>query len=166
VLGAIRVENGCMVVSSFDAIKESVTLEPAPAENVDWQKLLDAEIGPNKDTISVSALAGRKDVANFVVGQFDRLTNASPCTSHESEPLRVVIVLSHGLQLPDGSRKTKMEACGCKLFYLRQTDTLIDSDDLKGMLSSLSPQVLDFSNPEQFRQRLADLIRAIEKIGQ
>jgi hypothetical protein len=164
VLTSLEPQDGCVLVSAFDAIKAITTFAPQPAEKVDWLKIRDAELGPTKDTISVSALGARKDLAQFVQKQFDELVHAPDCAETQ-KPLHIVIVLSHGLQLPDGSHKVRLGSCGCSVFYLRQTDTAMNFDDLKGMLSPLSPRQLDFSTPEQFRSKLSDLMREIEKLA-
>lgn len=165
VLTSLEPQNGCLLVSAFDAIKETATIPPEAAGKVDWLKVRDAELGPEKDTISVTALGARKDLAQFVQKQFDELVHSPSCTA-ASEPVHIVVVLSHGLQLPEGNHKVRLESCGCSVLYLRQTDTAMNFDDLKGILSPLSPRELDFSTPEQFRSKLSDVIRDIEKLAQ
>lgn len=161
ILSAMKIDNGCMLVSAFDGIKEQVVLQPTPPENVDWNKLRDEELGPDKDTISVAALEGRKEAPAFAQKQFYVLTNSPSCYHGEDNPIRIVVVLSRGLQFPDGSHKVKVDSCDCRLLYLRLAETAMVIDDLSGMLSPLGPKVFEFNDPDHFRRKLADLIKEI-----
>src|SRR5437588_6941812 len=116
----MKPDDGCVLVSAFDALKDQVVLKPTPAENVDWQKVHDVETGPDKDTISVTALEGRKDLPQFIEKQFSALMTTPSCYKGASKPTRIVLVLTHGLQFPEGSHKIKIDKCDCKVFYLRQ----------------------------------------------
>lgn len=162
VLASMKPTDGCMLVSAFNATKREVVLKPAPAENVDWDRIHDQQVGPDKDTISVAALEERKDVPQFVQTQFHALMKTPSCYEGHGKPLRVVVVLTHGLQFPDGSHKTKAESCDCKVFYLRQAETAMMIDDLKNIFSDLNPKVFEYSDPDQFRHKLADLIKEID----
>jgi hypothetical protein len=74
--------------------------------------------------------------------------------------------MSHGLEFPDGSQKVKAEACDCTLFYMRQSESFMGSDDLKQMITPLSPKVLSFDDPIQLRKKLADLLTELRKLSQ
>jgi len=160
-------KNGCLRVSAFDAIKKRVELEPTGNDGLDWTALRNKVLGPDRDTISINALQTRRDTPKFVRDQFDKLVNHTACAAAKTEKLiHVIVVLSHGLEFPDGSQRVRLEDCGCTLIYLRQSDTRVSSDQLKGMLSPLSPKVLEFHDPLQFRQKLADLLNEIQRIAQ
>lgn len=165
VLAGIEPTNGCVRMSAFDASTKRILLEPTLAKDVDWVAVRDKVLGPEHDTISVNALQTKRDTPRFVRDNFDRLVNQDACphVANATKPLRIVAVLSHGLDFPDRSEKVKMESCGCLVIYLRQSDTAYEADDLKGMLAPLSPKVLDFHDPAHFRQKLADFISEIQK---
>jgi hypothetical protein len=163
ILGSLRPQAGCLRVSSLDVFKKQL-FEPTLADQLDWRKLYAQQVESTKNTISVNALESRKDLPKYFVEAFDSFTKDAHCDSGSIE--HIVVVLSHGLHFPENSQKVKLEDCACKVFYLRQNDTAMDSDDLKRMLSPLSPQELEFHDPMQFRKRLADLIEHIEKLTQ
>lgn len=167
VLSDIALSGGCVRISAFDAIKRRVELEPTLRESLDWPALREKVLGPDRETISINALESRKDLPKFILQQFAKLVSQPPCEPEGSaKPLHVIVLLSHGLSFPDGSQKVKAEDCDCTFFYLRQSDVFVAGDDLKQMMSPLSPRVLGFDDPNQFRKKLADLLHDLEGIAQ
>ncbi len=165
VLSSLQPQLGCTRVSALDAFKERIVVPPSAASDVDWVKIKEQMLGASKSTIDVKALGDKKDEPKFLLRGLEALTADAPCGAITAKPLHIVIVLSHGLHYRDGSEKVHAEACDCKVFYLRQSDTVAESDDLRGTLSTLSPKLLDFHDPDGFRQKLADLLRQIEELA-
>ena len=167
VLSDIALSKGCVRISAFDAIKRRIELDPTPEKSMDWEALRQKLLGPDRSTISINALENRKDVPKFIVQQFEKLVAQPPCESATAgKPVHVIVFLSHGLPFPDGSQKVKAEDCSCTVFYLRQSDVFIVGDDLKQLLSPLSPRILTFDDPGQFRKKLADLLNTLQMLAQ
>ena len=167
VLSDLAPSTGCVRISAFDAIKKRVELEPTLRESMDWPALREKVLGPDLETISINALAGRKDVPRFILQQFAKLVTQPACKpAGTAKPLHVIVLLSHGLSFPDGSQKIKAEDCGCTFFYLRQQDVFVVGDDLKSMMSPLTPRILGFDDPNQFRRKLADLLHDLQNLAQ
>ena len=162
VLGALHPEHGCARFSSVDVLKKQ-DFGPVPTSLLDWHSVFDHELGAGKDTISVSALENRTDLAKYFLSSFKDMTQDAHCAPNAE---RVVVLLSHGLHLPDGQQKVQADICGCKIYYLRLNDTAMGSDDLKSMLSPLAPKIMDFHDPTQLRKRIAELIEQIQSAAQ
>lgn len=164
VLSSMQPRQGCTRVAALDAFKERIILAPSDAQAVDWVKIKKNILGASKNTIDVKALADKKDEPKFFLRELQVLTADAPCGSADNR-LHVVIILSHGLHFREGSEKVHAEPCDCKVFYLRQSDTITESDDLRGTLSTLSLALLDFHDPEGFRNKLAGLVKQIEELA-
>ena len=166
VLSALTPEAGCTRVSALDAFKERTLFPPTAAKDLDWIKFKERMLGADKETIDVKALGDTKDEPKFFLRGLEALTGDAHCPTVSLRPLHVLIILSHGLHFRDGSEKPMLEACDCTVYYLRQSDTIADSDDLPNTLAPLSPRMLDYHDPNGFRQRLADLVKQIETLAQ
>jgi hypothetical protein len=87
------------------------------------------------------------------------------CAAESAKPVHVIAILAHGVEIGAGHSKTKIEQrCDCEVFYLKQDDNHLSGvDDLKGMLSPLSPKVLEYRHPLEFRRKLGELVQAVGK---
>jgi hypothetical protein len=115
--------------------------------------------------VSVSDLKGRRDAARFFEQELEHTVIQPPsCKLPSQNSLQVIALLSRGTSFPSGSDKPRLQPdCNCKVFYLQQSDTQSGAD-LRNLLKPLSPVVLEFGTPEDFRQKLLELIRTIERL--
>jgi hypothetical protein len=166
VLSQMHFENGCTRVTSIDMLKKRVIV-PTTKDAVDWQSVRQTVLGPNRNLVSVADLGGRHEVPGFFAEQLEKaMATESRCAAESAKPVHAIAILSHGVEVGAGhSNKTKIEQrCDCEVFYLKQDDNHLSGvDDLKGMLSPLSPKVLEFRHPLEFRRKLGNLVQAVEK---
>ncbi|MCU1311419.1 MAG: hypothetical protein JWO20_2544 [Candidatus Angelobacter sp.] len=163
VLSQMHFEKGCTRVTAVDVLNRSVIV-PTTVDAVNWQHVRKNVLGPDHNLVSVSALGGKDQVPGFVSEQLEKVMAAEPsCAAESGKPVHVIAVLTHGVEI-EARSKTKVEQrCNCEVFYLKQDDNHLGVDDLKKMVSPLSPRVLEFRNPLEFRRKLADLLQEMEK---
>jgi hypothetical protein len=163
VLSQMRFEKGCTRVTAVDFLKRSIIV-PTTAAAVDWQNVRRDVLGPEHNLVSVSALAGKDQVPGFVSEQLSKVMAPEPgCVAESGKPVHVIAVLTHGVEIEARSKKKVEQRCDCKVLYLKQDDNHVGVDDLKKMVSPLSPKVLEFRSPLEFRRKLADLVQEVEK---
>ncbi|MCU1307250.1 MAG: hypothetical protein JWN45_1945, partial [Acidobacteriaceae bacterium] len=165
VLSQMHFEKGCTRVTVMDVLKKSIIV-PTTADAVDWQNIRKDVLGPEHNLVSVSALGGRNEVPSFVTEQLEKVMAAEPrCAAESGTPVHIIAVLTHGVEIGASHSKTKVEQrCDCQVFYLKQGDDYHrGEDDLKKILSPLSPKVLGFTYPLEFRHKLGDLVHEMEK---
>jgi hypothetical protein len=164
VLSQIHSEKGCTRITVMDVLKRSIIV-PTTADEVDWQNVRKDVLGPEHNLVSVSALGGRNEVPGFVAEQLEKIMAADPrCAAESGRPVHVVAVLTHGVEIGAGHSKAKVEQrCDCQFFYLKQDDYHRGEDDLRKILSPLSPKAVKFADPLEFRHKLGDLVQEMEK---
>jgi hypothetical protein len=156
---------GCTRITALDVLRLRTLLPPTPVGDVDWQELGKENTIPHKLVVTLANLEDRKQAGFFFQKQI-RQTMATPPPCSSPNPLRVIAVISHGINFPSGSQKPKIEPrCDCKVFYFHKSDQEIgDVDDLKKMLQTLSPRVLDFANPGAFREKVVEFVELVKKV--
>ena len=89
------------------------------------------------------------------------------CNASATHTVRVVALFSHGAHFPDGAMRVRIQSkCDCKVFYMREHEDVMDLfDDLHRMLAPLSVRRLEFSDPGQFRRKVASFIRTLQELG-
>jgi hypothetical protein len=165
VISQMHFEKGCTRVTAMDVLKRRIIV-PTTAEEVNWQNVRKNVLGPDHNLVSVSDLGGKHEVPSFFAMELENVMKTEPqCAAESAKPVHVIAILAHGVEIGAGHSKTKVEkSCDCEVIYLKQDDNHGNSvDDLKGMLSPLSPKILEFRRPLEFRRKLADLVQAVEK---
>jgi hypothetical protein len=166
-LARMDFQPGCGRVTALDVLRLRTLLPPTPATEVDWRQLGQENSTPDKVVVSVASLSGRKEAGPFFKEQMGQAMEHPPeCNLNSSNPLHVIAILSHGIHFPSGSKKVKMEpGCNCRIFYFYETNHEINGpDELGKMLAPLSARVLEFENPEKFRERVFEFAEAVKKI--
>lgn len=164
VLSAIDLAQGCFQVTALDIIRRRTILPPTSANDVEWEKVRDQIMSPDKTMVSVADLRGRQQVGKFFLAEMERrMTQPPSCKLNSPAPLHIIAILSRGVSFPSGSEQPKIEgACNCKVIYLQKSDSFHGSDNLKNMLKPLSPKLLQFDGPEDFRRKLVEFTQAIQ----
>jgi hypothetical protein len=166
-LAAIDLQPGCTQVSALDALRRRTVLPPTVANQVDWLNLRNEILAPDKATVSVADLKGKRETARFFAEQVEqRMAQPPGCKLSSANPLHVIAVLSRGINFPSGSEKPRIPpGCNCRVFYLQETGRFIGGgDDLKGMLKPLAPTLLQFSDPESFREKLFEFTQTVARL--
>jgi hypothetical protein len=166
-LANLDFQPGCTRVSVIDALRLRTLLPPTPVGEVDWRQLGNENSVPDKVVVSVTSLEGRKKADVFFEEQVRELMAQPPsCKLNSGEPLHVIAILSHGIHFPSGSRKPRIGAgCShCRVFYFYKSgEDITGGDDLKKMLEPLAPSILEFGDPEKFRERVLQFTEAVKK---
>ncbi|HZR28349.1 MAG TPA: hypothetical protein VFA71_06180 [Terriglobales bacterium] len=162
-LSGLDLKGGCMRIAVLDVPQHRMLLPFTAAREVDWDKMEDEIVSPKQATVSVATLQDGREAGRFFQEQIAQATTQSTsCKLGSPEALHVVAILSRGQRFTSGRKREKLSPeCNCKVFYLRQTAYSSPRDDLKGMLKPLSPKVLQFNNPQQFREKLLEFTRAL-----
>ncbi len=164
VLSAIDLKQGCIQVTALDVLRRRTILPPTSASNVDWDKIRDEIRAPDKAMISVADLKGRQRAGKFFQEEVEKRMTQPPCKLDSAEPLHMIAILSRGVSFPSGSNQPKIESgCNCKVIYLQKTDGFHGADNLKNMLKPLSPKLLQFGDPEDFRRKLFEFTQTIKR---
>jgi len=166
-LAAIELQQGCTQVTALDALRRRTILPPTVANQVDWQNLRHEILSPDKAMVSVADLKGKRETARFFAEQVaQRMAQPPACKLGSANPLHVIAILSRGINFPSGSEKPRIApGCDCRVFYLQETGRFIGGgDDLKNMLKALSPTLLQFSDPEDFRGKLFEFTQAVARL--
>ncbi|HTC95455.1 MAG TPA: hypothetical protein VK699_18560 [Terriglobales bacterium] len=166
-LAAIDLQPGCTQVSALDALRRRTVLPPTVANQVDWLNLRHAILSPDKAMVSVADLKGKRETARFFAEQVEqRMAQPPACKLSSANPLHVVAIVSRGINFPSGSEKPRIPpGCNCKFFYLQETGRFIGGgDDLKSMLKPLSPTLLQFSDPENFREKFLEFTQTVARL--
>jgi hypothetical protein len=114
--------------------------------------------------VSVADIQGGHQSPSFFEEQLEVImSDGSRCATETKLPIHVIAVLTRGVHFAEGSHRPKIQPkCDCKIFYIRQLDNgEIDSDELKGMFSKVSPRVLEYKSPAQFRKKLAEFVEMV-----
>jgi len=164
VISQMHFEKGCTRVTAMDVLRRRIIV-PTTAEEVNWQNVRKNVLGPEHNLVSVSDLGGKHEVAGFFAEELETVMKAEPrCATESAKPVHVIAILAHGVEIGAGHSKTKVEkSCDCEVIYLKQDDNHGNIDDLKGMLSPLSPKILEYKRPSEFRRKLGELVQAVEK---
>jgi hypothetical protein len=164
VLGAIDLKQGCIQVTALDVLRRRTILPPTTAGEVNWQKIRNEIMSPDKAMVSIADLKGRQQAGKFFQEEVERhMTQPPVCKLNSAAPLHMIAILSRGVNFPSGSVQPKIEpGCNCKVVYLQKTDSLHGSDNLRNMLKPLSPKLLQFGSPEDFRRKLIEFTQAIK----
>ena len=163
VLSQLDLREGCVRVTVLDTLKQISIFQSKAGKQVDWPRLRDRILTPDRVTVSVKQLTSIKDAPKFFAQQMQQLLASTPQCSAGTPPSHVVAVVSHGIGFASGSAKPKIEtSCDCPVYYFHQTDVQVDGDGLKGILSPLHPKRLDFKDPMQFRRTLADFVQDLQ----
>jgi hypothetical protein len=168
VLSDIDIKNGCTRVTVFNALNRRTLMTAQPSVSANWLKTWDDVLNKNLNLISVDELAGRIEAARFFSDQVEKLMSQPPsCNASTSHPLRVLALFSRGAHFPEGTMRVRIQPrCDCKVFYLREHEDVYDLfDDLQRMLAPLSVTRLEFSDPLQFRRRVARFVKTIQELG-
>src|SRR5437879_2260488 len=118
--------------------------------------------------ISVADIQGGHHAPSFFEEQLEQIMSDNPqCGADPKSTVHLIAILTRGVHFAEGSPRPKVQPkCNCKVFYLRQSDNCeIDSDELKGMLSQLSPKVMEYKNPEQFRKKLSEFAETVQRMA-
>jgi hypothetical protein len=164
-LSQIDLKKGCVQVVAFDILRQRTVLPLTSAAQVEWDKIRGEILSPDRAMVSVADLKGRRDAGRFFEQELERTVTQPPsCKLASQNSLQVIALLSRGTSFPSGSDKPRLRpGCNCKIFYLQQTDEQSGAG-LRNLLKPLSPVVLEFDTPQDFRQKLLELIRAIERL--
>jgi hypothetical protein len=168
VLSAIDLKDGCVQVTALDILRRRVIVPFTAASDVDWEKIRrDEVLGSSGAMVSVSDLRDKKKSGTFFADTVEqRMQQSSECNLQSATPLRLIVVLTRGVHLPDGSPKPKIPLeRDCKVVYLQQLSQWTSGDDLKNMLAPLAPLVLKFNDPREFRKKLLELAQHLEKLS-
>ena len=168
VLSDIDLKNGCSRVTVFNALSRRTVMTAQPALSADWLKTWDDVMHTNLDLVSVDELAGSVESAKFFSNQVENLMSQPPdCNAKNVHPLRVLALFSHGAHFPSGTMRVKIQSnCDCKVFYMREHEDVMDLfDDLHRMLAPLSVRRLEFSDPKQYRHKVADFMKTLQELG-
>jgi hypothetical protein len=164
VLSAIKPVDGCVSITVLDPLKRKLVFRATPLESLDWESARQKLLIKDGDLMNVADYTGRLEAPKFLQEQVESIVaSASVCRPDA----RVVLLLSSGKYFGDKSAIPRVDtrACAgkCVFFYLHQVGRYErDSDELKTMFSGTN--LLEFRNPAQLRQRLADLINVISAL--
>ena len=113
-------------------------------------------------------LAGSVEAARFFSYQVEKLMSQPPPCKNTSRPLRILALVSRGAHFPDRTTRLRIQPkCDCKVFYLREHENITDPfDDLHAMMAPLSVTRLEFSDPLQYRGKIAGFMKTIQELGQ
>ena len=166
ILAALDLQQGCTQVSVLDALRRRTVLPPTVASAVDWQNLRHEILSPDKVMVSVADLKGKRETARFFAEQVEQRMTQPACKQSSTNPLHVIAILSRGINFPSGSEKPRIPpGCDCRVFYLQETGRFIGGgDDLKNMFKALAPSLLQFSDPEGFREKLFEFTQAVARL--
>lgn len=168
VLSDIDLKNGCSRVTVFNALSRRTVMTAQPALSADWLRTWDDVMHTNLDLVSVDELAGSVESAKFFSDQVENLMSQPPeCNPKNVHPLRVLALFSHGAHFPSGTMRVKIQSnCDCQVFYMREHEDVTDLfDDLHRMLAPLSVRRLEFSDPKQYRHKVADFMKILQELG-
>ncbi|MCU1283906.1 MAG: hypothetical protein JWO13_256 [Acidobacteriales bacterium] len=163
VLSGIKPSDGCVRVTALDPLKRRMIFAPTQVNKLDWETWREKLLAKDGDLVNVADYAGRREAPKFFQEQLESvMAEPGECRS----AARIILVLSNGKHFADKTTKPRVDphrcAGKCEIFYLHQEGREEhDSDELKIMLSAAT--ILDAKDPAQFRQKLADLIKMIER---
>ena len=136
-----------------------------PAISVDWLNVWKSIVSTDLNLVSADELLGVAKAAIFLRDQIESVMNQNTrCDSTGKKPSRILAILSLGAEFPQAGSLPKLQpGCACRVFYLQQREDGEAEvvDHIPQMLAPLHPTHLRFSNPRQFRQKLAEFVKAI-----
>lgn len=136
-----------------------------PAISVDWLNVWKSIVSTDLNLVSTDELIGVAEAASFFRDRIESVMNQnSRCDSTGKKPSRILAILSLGAEFPQAGALPKLQpGCACRVFYLQQhEDGEVEVvDHIPQMLAPLHPTHLRFSNARQFRQKLAEFVKAI-----
>ena len=136
-----------------------------PAISADWLNVWKSIVSTDLNLVSADELLGMAKAAGFFRDQIESVINQNTrCDSAGKKPSRILAILSLGAEFPQAGSVPKLQlGCACRVFYLQQHEEgeVEVVDHIPQMLAPLHPTHLRFSNPRQFRQKLAEFVKAI-----
>jgi hypothetical protein len=168
VLSDIDLKKGCTRVTVFNALSRRTVMTAQPALSADWLKTWNDVMNTNLDLVSVDELAGSVESAKFFSDQVEKLMSQPPeCNASSVHPLRVLTLFSHGAHFPDKTVQARIQSkCDCKVFYMREHEDVMDFfDDLHRLLAPLSVTRVEFSDPGQYRHKIAHFMKTLQELG-
>ena len=164
VLSDVNLPSGCTSVTIINSLSRKVVMTAEPAISADWLNVWKSIVSTDLNLVSADELLGVAKAASFFRNQIESLMSQSRCDSMGKTPSRILAILSLGAEFPQaGSLPRLQPGCSCRVFYLQQHEEgeVEVVDHVPQMLAPLHPTHLRFSNPRQFRQKLAEFVKAI-----
>jgi len=167
VLSDVNLPHGCTRVTIINSLSRRTVITAQPALSADWLSIWKTVVNTDLNLVSAEELVGVAKAAGFFSDQVESVMNQpSKCDSTASKASRILAILSLGAEFPRTASLPKLKAaCGCRVFYLQQHEDgeAETVDKLPQMLAPLHPVHLRFSNPRQFRQKLAEFVKAMSE---
>ena len=165
ILSDLNLPSGCTSVTIINSLSRKVVMTAQPAISVDWLNVWKSIVSTDLNLVSADELIGVAKAASFFNDQIESVMNQnSRCDSTGKKPSRILAILSLGAEFPQAGSLPKLQpGCACRVFYLQQREDGEAEvvDHIPQMLAPLHPTHLRFSNPRQFRQKLAEFVKAI-----
>ena len=167
VLGDLKPVSGCNNVMVINSLDRRVLINRVPAASVDWVRLWKEVMSAQLNLISVNDLGGANQATIFLRDELQAAMGRKPdCGVHGVPPNRIVAILSFGAHFPrTGPVPTVQADPRGKVFYLQEHQELPPDvvDDLRKMISPARPVHLVFSNPQQFRRKVQELVKSLSE---
>lgn len=165
ILSDLNLPSGCTSVTIINSLSRKVVMTAQPAISVDWLNVWKSIVSTDLNLVSTDELIGVAEAASFFRDRIESVMNQnSRCDSTGKKPSRILAILSLGAEFPQAGALPKLQpGCACRVFYLQQyEDGEVEVvDHIPQMLAPLHPTHLRFSNARQFRQKLAEFVKAI-----
>lgn len=158
-------------ITGLDLLRRRVVCEKGAAAALDWPRLRDALADFKPNVVSTETLLGQKEGADFfrqILRQRLAATGSPPPASSESQrPLRVFVLLSSAMLLPEESDLSPIEpepGCRCRFYFIRLHTLGNEWDDLSRILSPLKPRRFDVRTAQDYRRALAAILRELNEL--
>ena len=183
-LAGMNLPNGSLTITALDLDRQRVFFQQQNVRSLDWKRLGESLTTLNPATVDVRELQTQRQRATFFREVVERrITSAvrgRPLVSRPSDddPLRIFIVLGHGIQFPRGSDLkpvAPVEDCNCRIYYVQyQIGVYLwrldrfgrvgyDWDELHKILKPLSPKRYEVEDPNTLRRALAAILAEMRK---
>ena len=169
VLSHLSLSSGQVRVSVIDALRMKTLIDRRDAAGFDWQGANRLVERQNPGTIDAGLLDPGTQGFDYLLDTLRRIAGDNPCAPKTKSPLKIVILVSGGMQLPGNGhipqamRQTVLHGPGSIRFFCFSAGNP-GYDGLARILKQMKPQpaMLSSGDPFAFRKSLAHLISIFE----
>ncbi|HLJ90603.1 MAG TPA: hypothetical protein VKZ53_27595 [Candidatus Angelobacter sp.] len=123
-LTRMNLENGCVRISGLNSLELGTVIPAQPAGTVDWRSIVassDEKDQQARTTVGAPELVDKPSTegAVFFEHHLEQLLADPPCPAASGPPLRVLVIVTGGVDFVKGTNYPKIESqCQCVVFYL------------------------------------------------
>jgi hypothetical protein len=155
----LKPQNGCVRITITDPLRMKTLFHHEDAKDFDWQYARQMMPKQKLGTISADVLRSQTEASAFLRDQLQKVLQDNACASGEEPPLKIVIVISHGILFAKHTKiqqVTPQRPASARFFYYAASEYA--EDDVFRMLKRTRPQKLIYP-------KFQALISEIEKLS-